>query len=40
MLVLFIRIDGERIWENWEIGNELGGVMRLDVYYLHRWATT
>ncbi len=36
MLVLFIRIDSERIWENWGIGNVLGGVMRLDAYYLYR----
>lgn len=28
MLVLFIRIDGERIWENWGIGNDLGSIMQ------------
>ncbi len=36
MLVLFIRIDSERIWENWGMDNDLGGVMRLGAYYLYR----
>lgn len=36
MLVLFIRIDCERIWENWGMDNDQGEVMRLDTYYLYR----
>lgn len=34
MLVLFIRINGERIWENWGMDNVLAPNTRLSAFIL------